>query len=474
MPSNSPGRYQSRLFNFINRRTIRGWEQNDRAIRSAQIATIWGVQILLYPLYLLVESAKLVGERVQQVLRGIMGDPKAAQNVLTPGKESGGVGEWESGGKETDLPLADLSGDERVEVKQPISFDLTDAEPPKLSIGIPAVVAEISKGAIAQTIEVIPAEISSENSSKNSSSVGWWQKLSKWVKTTPVAGVVNLFGEENPLQKLEAKRQQLKQRSEELKRRQIQLAIGGQTASASTSEAEEQAGIMASLDRAIAFLETGNFAALFNTSQKIAQQLKQQIINSLPIPRALSAADLEDPQVGYRIRDLIEAGVEYFFSPKQTYQLPPSTTSDDPWLEEIDVFVNPTSPQLRENSPANTSAFLPPAAAPEIASENGIQQLIKRYLKPKAIVLKQTPASNITAQQKTVTQMRVASASNNATNIVTNTDNNSCEWIETDAQDTGYVKHPLEQILDWLDNAMLWLEELIIKVWDWVEARMKK
>jgi len=41
------------------------------------------------------------------------------------------------------------------------------------------------------------------------------------------------------------------------------------------------------------------------------------------------------------------------------------------------------------------------------------------------------------------------------------------DWIETQATPTGYIKHPLEQILEWLDRAMFWIEELFVKVWRW-------
>jgi hypothetical protein len=48
------------------------------------------------------------------------------------------------------------------------------------------------------------------------------------------------------------------------------------------------------------------------------------------------------------------------------------------------------------------------------------------------------------------------------------------DWIETQATPTGYVKHPLEQLLEWLDFAMLWLEELVLKVWRWVQNRRRR
>ena len=38
------------------------------------------------------------------------------------------------------------------------------------------------------------------------------------------------------------------------------------------------------------------------------------------------------------------------------------------------------------------------------------------------------------------------------------------DWIETQAQTIGYEKHPLEQILEWLDRVMLWLEDIFVKI----------
>ncbi len=45
------------------------------------------------------------------------------------------------------------------------------------------------------------------------------------------------------------------------------------------------------------------------------------------------------------------------------------------------------------------------------------------------------------------------------------------DWIETKATPSGYVKHPLVYILEWLDAAILWLEELFVKVWRWLRRR---
>ncbi|NEQ63415.1 MAG: hypothetical protein F6K53_41290, partial [Moorea sp. SIO4A1] len=39
------------------------------------------------------------------------------------------------------------------------------------------------------------------------------------------------------------------------------------------------------------------------------------------------------------------------------------------------------------------------------------------------------------------------------------------DWIDTKATPEGYVKHPLERVFEWLDITMLWIEELVVKIW---------
>jgi hypothetical protein len=39
------------------------------------------------------------------------------------------------------------------------------------------------------------------------------------------------------------------------------------------------------------------------------------------------------------------------------------------------------------------------------------------------------------------------------------------DWLEAEVTSAGYVKHPLEQILELLDRFILWLEQLLAKFW---------
>lgn len=45
------------------------------------------------------------------------------------------------------------------------------------------------------------------------------------------------------------------------------------------------------------------------------------------------------------------------------------------------------------------------------------------------------------------------------------------EYWEIKATSVEYVKHPLEQLLSWLDQGMVWLEKVITKIWQWFQEK---
>jgi hypothetical protein len=48
------------------------------------------------------------------------------------------------------------------------------------------------------------------------------------------------------------------------------------------------------------------------------------------------------------------------------------------------------------------------------------------------------------------------------------------DWIETPATPSGYVKHPLEQLLEGVDVVMLCVEELVLKLWRWLQQLWRR
>ncbi|MEG4575747.1 hypothetical protein QUA56_24195 [Microcoleus sp. N3A4] len=48
------------------------------------------------------------------------------------------------------------------------------------------------------------------------------------------------------------------------------------------------------------------------------------------------------------------------------------------------------------------------------------------------------------------------------------------DYLETKAESMGYIKHPLEQVLEWLDRVMLRLENIAEQLWNWAKSNLPK
>ena len=80
MPSDSSGRYQSRFFNFLNRQSLRLSDRFDRAVRHVKVAATWGVQILIYPIYLLTQATLSAGRQLASATEAGWSPVKALSN----------------------------------------------------------------------------------------------------------------------------------------------------------------------------------------------------------------------------------------------------------------------------------------------------------------------------------------------------------------------------------------------------------
>lgn len=490
MPTKFPSRYQSRLLRYLNRQYIRWSDRRDRAIRHGQVATTWGAQVILYPFFLLFESAQLAGRRLQQFL-GISNSPSAPQLPPSdmPVRRVLEVAEsfYLPAAAATATSLTENPTQKPITSPKPISFQLKGRENPSPIAGIATqqeqrnlvlvnedneildiltpeqqqqlnekIILEV-ESYLHQSHAIEPVQPEESNITlpppEAPANIGPGKLLQNaidWVKSGPVATVVNLFQDESQqLNQFENRRQQLKAKSEELKHRHEELThkIHPQTD-------ENKGDLISSMDRAIANLETGNIAqSVVNSTQKFLQQVKTRLTNS------------------------------------QTVQNQSTTEDEDIWLTTNQLFGAPQSlPTLSQipaqQNPASPIA-LPPATHTDIRIGKSIQNLIKQYLKPQQpLAVRPQQKTDLAVHQNSPKE--IAKTTPNISSLQTNspsqksvastrkpTANPETEWIETQAKPVGYVKHPLEQILEWLDRAMLWLEELLIKAWNWLQQRMK-
>lgn len=134
----------------------------------------------------------------------------------------------------------------------------------------------------------------------------------------------------------------------------------------------------------------------------------------------------------------------------------------EPWLSLGDLFGTPTTPTQEVVAPTNQfSQTLLSRTDATINYSIESQSLSK--LSPGQINLRniKRTSTKLTGHQRATPAVAKADL---AKPVDANL-NHVPEWIETQSTTVGYVKHPLEIVLAWLDSSMLWLEEMVVKVW---------
>jgi len=117
----------------------------------------------------------------------------------------------------------------------------------------------------------------------------------------------------------------------------------------------------------------------------------------------------------------------------------------------------PNSALTQKNSPALTAESTRQRRAPETqVSKNTNSNTAKNSQSRAAIT---APTSRYTA----------AEPKNQSAGVQPEGD-----YLETKAESMGYIKHPLEQVLEWLDQVMLRLENIAEQLWNWAKSNWPK
>jgi hypothetical protein len=232
--------------------------------------------------------------------------------------------------------------------------------------------------------------------------------------------------------------------------------------------------VLTFLDRTIAEVESNHLAPVSEVAKtslsfpstvgkrswKLVQQLQIQLSRSLSSSK--SPAITPDAETHtLRIQALIWAAIDYFFGRSRKH-LKQTTL-------HLPTGSKPQGKPLPHRRPAAklSSTWSPPSPHDpwltlsdlfgDSAESDEPSTLHQPKLSKSQTINKVSSASEISAQPDTQsTQLESAP-----------------DWIETNATSMGYVKHPLEKLLAWLDRAMFWLEQVLIKVWRWVKNSFK-
>ncbi len=172
---------------------------------------------------------------------------------------------------------------------------------------------------------------------------------------------------------------------------------------------------------------------------------------------------------------LIKAAIDYFFSDRNQPLINSSQSinnpvDEDPWLTETDLFGESVTAEKEEtksdgklpNSLIITNYLTGTNNPPPIAA-------LPQFIQPEIIAQPQSRQNQSNSQHEQANQ-KISQTTNNQ--IITQTP--KLDSIETPATPIGYEKHLLEQILEWLDQGILFLEKLSLKLWQWIKTNWIK
>ncbi|MBN3887992.1 MAG: hypothetical protein HWQ43_02010 [Nostoc sp. JL31] len=534
MSSGSSGRYQSRLFNFVHQQSRRVTQQWEHTFRHLQVATKWGVEVLLYPVYLLFQSSESSGKTLHTK------EPQTRLKLQPNDTDF----------QPKTLPNADSPIQNVLEAVNYLSSDEPASTPTKASehfnplalLGVFRLKFVENNSNLSQSSNITDNQAVSLNPSQLDNALQQRLSIVRGIATNLMNRNLVLVTADNEILDILTPEQQAKledriinevanywqywrlivaKKETQLlpqidrllvKLTDVNLAKIPVLAEGIPKNLLNTDKLLAFLDIAIAKLESNALVPVQERSQEIVQVAQTQLNIFLYGKEQLAAKgeissnanDLETHSQNFQA--LIEAALNYFFGVGNRKKL--ETTSnerlpvklfssrlrkvlskiplienqdlrDDPWLTWNDLFGDS---QSVADKPVTLSGGINPALAPSLSIGHFPQKnlSVKQSKVGSGLVQRKQPSSNLTSSQKT--SGKVASVKQTQTRISqTKSESRKGEilqqqfhqssqvepqpdWIETTATSTGYEKHPLEQLLEWLDYVMVWLEERFVKI----------
>jgi hypothetical protein len=538
MSSGSSGRYQSRLFTFVHQQSRRVTQQWEHTFRHLQVATKWGVEVLLYPVYLLFQASESSGKTLQT---------KEPQTRL---KLQPNDTDFQSEIPNVDSPIQHI-----LEAVNYLSSDQAASTPAKTVERFkPAAFLEVfrlklidnnftNNVSLTQSTNITENKAANLNLLQLENALKQHLPVVRGIATDLMNRSLVLVTADNEILDILTPQQQVeledriinevakywqhwrliiaKKETEllpQINRLLAKLTDGNTTkipvlAEGIPKDLLNTDRLLAFLDITVAKLESNALLPVQERSQEIVQVAQTQLNIFLYGKEQLAAkGEIATTADGLEthtlnLQALIEAALNYFFGVGNRKTLEPTNSNEqlsskilpsrlrkalsksrqlekqdlaaDPWLTWNDLFGDT---ETVTDNPVTLSQKTNPVLASSLSvryfPENNLT--VKQPKIGSGLVRRKKSTSNLASSQKT--SQKVVSAKQTETRVSqTKSESRKREilhqqfdrssqveaqpdWIETKATSTGYEKHPLEQLLEWVDYVMLWLEERFVKV----------
>ncbi|MCX7592323.1 MAG: hypothetical protein N2235_00915 [Fischerella sp.] len=460
MASASSQRYQSRLFNFVHKQSRHWSEGIGRTFRHLQIAAIWSLEALIYPVFLLIQKAV-----------------ESANKQLHPGQQPQKL-QLEAQANDTDfqpetLPVADFPIQQVLQAVESLQLQ-SRLTPPFVHIrGIASNLSNRQLLLVSSNNEILDIFTPQQQQQLQDRIIAEVANYWRCWRLSQVTAKTNLFGEiNNRLTKLTSSSMPA-------------LSPGiGYSYLLNTERS------LTLLDATVAKLETNTLEPVSRASWQLIQFLQTRF--QIFIYKEEVATHHLKNQTS-NIQNLIWAAINFFFgehpakkleqttpsqskkflqrSTLQTFLKKPELQSEgvDLWLSESDLFGDFHAVSESTHNQVSNQQLVADYSTPNFAvctthckSSAGLVQRQKQSAK---FTTGTHTASTISQLEKHGDRTKISQQqSHQATGVEAKPD-----WIETKAKIVGYEKHPLERILELLDRSMLWLEELFASIFQMLQ-----
>jgi hypothetical protein len=432
-------RYQSQFLTFLNQQTQRLKDQTGLMWRHVKLATVWGSQIVLYPIYALFQATRMANRQLRQAAY-------RALSLLMPGTDE----------PKTDSAIQKVLGklDQNATI-QAIASDLQTRELCLISTeNQPIALAPDQQKSLQHRITVEIAE--------------YWHLWRQYQRRQ--AGLQLTSGEERQLA------------------RQTTLTI---------TDRPHLIAPVRFFYQLMAWVQQGDIAHqlnLFSETAIVPQPSAEWFVPNLGrlpgdavVLKSAAAIDWDHVFANLTsmegVSSLIRSAVHHFFGhPQPTIAAAPKPTElADPWESSaVEIIAETIEPDPAESfvtgelvdletiaTSVLASAAATIAASLPIAPET--PALPSRSLKQKfAGLVKQVRGRISKAQTAHVPTIASLPPTPTAANLTWNnvfSSDPTTTWIETSAEHIGYIQHPLEKLLGWVDRAFVWVETHLLQLW---------
>ncbi|MBD2625796.1 hypothetical protein [Trichormus variabilis] len=470
MSSGSSGPYQSKIFKFFNQHSQRLTKKWENSFRNLQVATKWSVEALLYPLYQMFQPDELAGKQLPPETPPPADAP--IQHVLELVKNLPSAAASDSQSSQKVKPLTFL-GDTLREAATRLGW-LKNSRLPQslqpektLQHHIPKVL-----GIAAQLENRHLVLVSNDNRILDVLTIQQQEKL-----TNKINSEVAEYWHFCKLAEIQQQQKLLP----EINRILSKLTTNDTPNITDLAETKIPVNIedypgkfLALMDTVIAKLESKALVPVQQRSQKIIQVAKTQfdifIYGREQLEArgriAINPGDLENQTLN--ISELITAAINYFFGERNLQNIDSQPTPEKlpgKSSNQIDQNNQLSEADLNNFNKLNNwltwnDLFAKIELDPKNASLNSDTNLVTENTHYE---LSSKSRRDLFRSKKFA---KVASSSQVEIEIKAEKDQYEAQpdWIETTATFLGYEKHPLEQILAWLDHVMLWIEMIFMNM----------